>query len=168
MRLSSQEEYGLRCLLQVAISGSSEPVSIAEVARREGLSHDYAAKLLRVLREGGLVDSIRGAGGGYLLARPADEISVFQAIEVLDGPIFHDGFCDAHAGQSTICVHTTACSIRSLWRWVGTALERVLDEITLADLTNSEGAVAAQLREVAPDRTRGLPAPPIKDRRAES
>lgn len=148
MNLSSQEEYGLRCLLTVALLESNGPVQITEVATREGLSTDYAAKLLRVLRQGGLLTSIRGAGGGYLLARSADKITIHQAVEVLGGRLFDDGFCQTHTGRSEICVHTTACSIRSLWRWVGTALERVLDQITVADLTRGEIAVTAQLSEV--------------------
>ncbi len=78
MNLSSQEEYGLRCLLQVAAHGAPEPLSIAQIAVAEGISPEYTAKLMRLLRKGGLVDSTRGAGGGYRLARqpaerPSDE-----------------------------------------------------------------------------------------------
>jgi Rrf2 family protein len=138
MRLSAQEEYGLRCLLQVARSVDPEPIQITEVARREGLSPEYTAKLLRVLRQGGLIRSVRGAGGGYMLARPADEISVYQAIEVLGGAMFDDGFCGTHSGRGDVCVHSTACSIRSLWRWVGTTLETVLDDISLANLARGQ------------------------------
>lgn len=158
MKLSAQEEYGLRCLMQVALSSSAAPVQITEVAAREGLSPEYAAKLLRVLRQGGLLESVRGANGGYMLARPADQISVFEAIEVLDGNLFDDGFCATHTGKGAICVHSTACSIRSLWRWIGGALERVLAEITLADLARGELAMASQLDEVTPESA-GFPKP---------
>src|SRR5690606_28869763 len=120
--------------VQVALAGDAAPVQITEVAEREGLSPEYAAKLLRVLRQGGLVTSVRGAGGGYRLARPADAITVYEAIEVLDGNLFDDGFCQAHTGKGAVCVHSTACSIRGLWKWIGLALERVLEQITLADL----------------------------------
>jgi Rrf2 family protein len=158
MRLSAQEEYGLRCLLQVALSEEDQPVQIAEIASREGLSPEYAAKLLRVLRQGGLVRSVRGAGGGYVLARPAEEISVSAAIAVLDGPLFDEAFCDSHTGRGAVCVHTTACSIRSLWRWMGAAMDRVLAQVTLADLARGEIQVTSQLREAARPPFAAVPA----------
>jgi Rrf2 family protein len=71
MQLLASEEYGLRCLLRVAHARGGEPLPIAEIARDEGISPEYAAKLLRRLRLAGLVRSVRGAEGGYLLARPA-------------------------------------------------------------------------------------------------
>lgn len=148
MKLSAQEEYGLRCLLQVAQQPGPDPVQIPDIAAAEGLSPEYVAKLMRVLRQGGLVVSIRGASGGYRLARPAVQISLQQAIEVLDGPLFKDGFCDAHTGQASSCVHSpTACSIRTLWRWVGGALDKVLRQITIADLINGPRSVGARLSE---------------------
>jgi Rrf2 family protein len=158
MRLSAQEEYGLRCLLQVALSATDQPVPITEVAAKEGLSPEYTAKLLRVLRQGGLLDSVRGASGGYHLARPAAQITVFQAIEVLDGNLFDDGFCGTHTGKGSLCVHTTACSIRSLWGWIGGALEQVLDRITLEDLARGELVTSARLAAVNPDDV-GFPVP---------
>jgi Rrf2 family protein len=146
MHLSAQEEYGLRCLLQVArkVEGS-EPIGIAEIAAAEGLSPEYAAKLLRSLRQGGLVVSTRGASGGYRLARPASEISVWQAIEVLGGPLFSEQFCDSHPGQLKDCVHTSGCSVRSLWSWLGGAVRGALEKISLADLTSPEKTMSEQL-----------------------
>lgn len=153
MRLSAQEEYGLRCLLQVALHRGDEPVQIADIAAAEGLSPEYVAKLMRVLRQGGLVTSTRGAGGGYRLARPADDITLMQVIEVLDGPLFPQDFCASHAGQVPSCVHGSArsdCGIRTLWRWVGGALEGVLRKVTLADLTGGPSMVGAALHAASP------------------
>ncbi len=149
MKLSAQEEYGLRCLLQVAMQPGPEPVAIHGIAAAEGLSPEYVAKLMRVLRQGGLVTSTRGAGGGYHLARPADQISLSDVISVLDGPLFRDSHCDSHAGAVISCVHTpTACSIRSVWRWVGGALDKVLKKITVADLIGGPGMVGTALGAV--------------------
>ena len=140
MKLSAQEEYGLRCLIRVAQHCLTGPpcsalAQIPEIAALEGLSQDYVAKLMRVLRQGGLVTSIRGAAGGYRLARPADQITMQHAIDVLDGPMFPDAFCQTHAGQSARCIHSsTDCSIRGLWRRVGGALSGVLGQITLAEI----------------------------------
>ena len=89
MHLLAQEEYGLRCLLQVARHHGSQPLTISEIAEAEGLSPEYTAKLMRALRKGGLVVSTRGAGGGYHLARPAAAITPWQVIQVLGGSFFH-------------------------------------------------------------------------------
>ena len=135
MKLTSQEEYGLRCLLQIAQREGSGPVPIRAVAEAEGLSVEYAAKLLRVLRQGGLLDSTRGSSGGYKLTSPPTEITVWQAIEVLDTPLYSDEFCSGHSGLLGSCVHGgTSCSIRVLWQWVDASLRRTLERVTIADL----------------------------------
>src|SRR5262245_9399877 len=85
MQLLASEEYGLRCLIQVSRSAAGTPVSISQIADAEGLSPEYTAKLMRELRLGGLVESVRGADGGYRLTRPANEISVWSALQVLGG-----------------------------------------------------------------------------------
>ena len=85
MQLLAQEEYGLRCLLQVAQQRGSDPLSIQAVAEAEGLSPEYAAKLMRALRQAGLVQSTRGAAGGYRLSRPPASITVWDVIQALGG-----------------------------------------------------------------------------------
>lgn len=157
MKLSSTEEYGLRCLLQVAKLESASPVPITEVAAREGLSADYVAKLLRVLRKAGLLTSVRGAQGGYRLARPAAEITVHDALVALDGPLYDGAFCEAHSGRELSCVHSTGCAIRGLWRWIGTALEQALSGITLADLTRGEAFVSGSLPPLSTPTTEVSP-----------
>ena len=92
MHLSAQEEYGLRCLARLARHEGADPVRIQDIAEAEGLSPEYVAKLMRILRNGGIVTSTRGAAGGYHLRRPAAEITLWEAIEVLGGPFFHDSF----------------------------------------------------------------------------
>ena len=141
MHLLAQEEYGLRCMLQVARSRGEEPLTIPQIAESEGLSAEYTAKLMRALRRGGLVVSTRGAGGGYRLARPAGEITAWEVLQVLGGSFFPDGFCESHPGQRRDCIHSTNCSVRSLWRTVEEAVRSVLDKITLADLQKPEAAM---------------------------
>lgn len=148
MKLTAQEEYGLRCLLQVARRAPAPggaPVSIREVAEAEGLSLEYAAKLLRALRQTGLVDSTRGASGGYTLARPPVETSAWAVLEALDGPVYTDAFCTGHRGQRDACVHSTGCSIRVLWKWVDVALKSVLERVTLADLLQGQAPLVRPL-----------------------
>ncbi|MBN1960160.1 MAG: Rrf2 family transcriptional regulator [Deltaproteobacteria bacterium] len=138
MQLSSQEEYGLRCLLQVARHEDLEPLQIAEIAQREGLSFEYTAKLMCSLRQGRLVISTRGQSGGYRLARPASEISIWEAVTVLGGPLFSDEFCSSHPGNLRDCIHSTDCSVRALWRWVGNEISKILRHISLADMDRHE------------------------------
>ena len=138
MHLLAQEEYGLRCLLQVARHQGGNPLTIAEIAQAEGLSPEYTAKLMRALRKGQLVLSTRGAGGGYRLARPAREITPWEVIRVLGGSFFDDSFCSSHPGLLRDCVHTTDCAVRSLWRKVEGAVRELLESVTLEDLQQRE------------------------------
>src|SRR5262245_34631736 len=100
---------------------------------------------MRELRLGGLVESVRGADGGYRLTRPADEISVWSALEVLGGEFFSEQFCECHGGQQRKCVRSSDCGLRALWRAVQTALRETLSGVHLADLYRDERAMAAWL-----------------------
>ncbi len=145
MHLLSQEEYGLRCLVQVARHPGPEPLTIPEIARREGLSPEYAAKLMRALRRGGLVRSTRGAGGGYRLVGSPESVSAWDVITILGGSFFPDSFCEAHPGQHRDCVHSVDCSIRALWRSLEGAMQGVLQSVTLADLLRQEHSMVVFL-----------------------
>lgn len=155
MNITAQEEYGLRCLLRVAKHQSGDPMRTLEVAVAEGLSPEYAAKLMRTLKNGGFVDSTRGSAGGYLLARPATEMTVWQVLEALGGPLYEEKFCDTHTGSQRDCTHSTDCSIRALWRSVNGLLKDALSAITVADLAHDEGRTRAMLL----DTVRGGGAP---------
>ncbi len=145
MQLLAQEEYGLRCLLELARHGPLAR-TIHEVAEAEGLSPDYAAKLLRELRRGGLAESTRGAAGGYRLARDAAAITAWDAIAVLGGSLFPAGFCECHPGRAERCVRSEDCALRAIWRAADDAVRGVLSRVTLADLIASEAAMCTLLR----------------------
>jgi Rrf2 family protein len=138
MRLSSQEEYGLRCLLRVGRCGTESSVTIPELSRSEGISQAHVAKMMRVLRKAGFVKSTRGQSGGYTLARPADQIAVGHALAALGGRIFDSNFCGTHAGIESLCAHMGDCAIRSVWRTIQGAIDGVLARMTLKDLLRSE------------------------------
>jgi Rrf2 family protein len=156
MHLLAQEEYGLRCLVQLARHRASSPLTIPEIAAAEGLSPEYTAKLMRALRQGGLVMSTRGAGGGYRLARPAVEVTAWEVLEELGGSLFPEGFCESHPGSLRDCVHSTACSIRSLWRSAEGALRGVLEKVTVEELARAGQATAVWVS--APGEAEGDPA----------
>src|SRR5437867_75589 len=109
MKISSQEEYGLRCLLRLARAeqGGHSP-TIPEIANGEGLSAPYVAKLLAVLRHGALIDSVRGRSGGYRLATAPADVTLGKILMVLGEPLFDEpGYCERHKGTETDgnCVH---------------------------------------------------------------
>lgn len=145
MKLSSQEEYGLRCLLQLARAGAGAALTIAEMSEREGISAPNVAKIMRILRRAGLVRSTRGKSGGYNLARPAGEIRALDVLAALGGRLFDPSFCDRHAGVETHCLNTGDCSIRPVLRGLQDAVDQVLGELTLASLLASESEVAGTL-----------------------
>ncbi len=90
MKVTAQEEYGLRCRMQAATSEPDRPVSAAHIASHEGLSVPYVGKLLHLLREAGLVESLRGRSGGYYIARPPEQISISEILHSLRGTLFVD------------------------------------------------------------------------------
>jgi len=134
MKLSSQEEYGLRCLLRVGREGPEGSVTIPQLSRAEGITEPNVAKMMRVLRQGGFVQSTRGQSGGYTLARAAGDINVGEVLACLGGRLYEPGFCDSHTGIERLCTHMPDCSIRSVWRMLQTAVDQVLGRITLKDL----------------------------------
>ena len=140
MKITAQEEYGVRCLLQIGRRGPEASLTIPEIARAEGLSNPYVAKLMRVLRRGGLVKSERGQAGGYRLARPLNRITVAEALAVLGGRLYAPEFCQQHPGSEAVCAHSTDCSIRFLWRSVQQVVDQVLSKATLEDLLPKPGA----------------------------
>ena len=145
MKLSAQEEYGLRCLLRVASSESGQSVTIPTIAAAEALSIAYVGKLMSVLRQAEFVASVRGQAGGYVLSRPPEEIAVADVLTLLGGRLFEPGFCDEFPGLERICTHSIDCSMRSLWRSIQQAVDRSLAGITLKDLLRKESEVDALL-----------------------
>src|SRR2546430_14436456 len=103
MRLSAQEEYGLRCLLQVAREPEGA-LTTPQLAEREGLGAAHVHKLMRLLRRGGLVKSVRGRNGGYQLCRPAAQITVGSALGARRGNLYSRDFCGQHQGGDRGCV----------------------------------------------------------------
>lgn len=134
MKFSSQEEYGLRCLLQLAKRGEGASLTIPEIAKQEGITTTHAAKLLMVLRKAEFITSERGQSGGYTLARPPKDIKVGDVLEALGGKLYDEEFCRRHSGSLDICTHAVDCSVRSLWQIIQQAVDSVTERLTLADM----------------------------------
>jgi Rrf2 family protein len=147
MKVSAQEEYGLRCLLQLASLREGEFLTLAQIAEREGISVANAGKLLWILNKAGLVSSIRGTKGGYLLSRPASEIHLNEIIKVLDDDVL-EGHCKSYTGVLDACVHTGDCGIRPVILGLHEIVEQALSGVTLAQLVGTEANVDATLHQI--------------------
>ncbi|MBI4870634.1 MAG: Rrf2 family transcriptional regulator [Candidatus Riflebacteria bacterium] len=157
MRFTAQEEYGLRCLMQIARAPGGF-LTITEIARQEGLTTAYAAKLMRALRRAGLVNSIRGQKGGFVLTLPPGELTVGEVLARLDGRLYTKQFCTKYAGNDKVCTHTLDCSLRSVWGAIDFAVHRALGGITLESLLAGESRMQTWLAE-RPDAQPVVPDP---------
>jgi len=148
MKISAQEEYGLRCLLQLARAEAlGQSLTLSQIARREGISTANAGKLMWILTKARLVQSQRGIKGGYRLAMPASEIHLNQVIRVLDGERV-DSHCKSYTGVLDACVHTGDCGIRPVIVELHQIVDNALAEITLSQLLGSERNVDAVLHSI--------------------
>jgi Rrf2 family transcriptional regulator, iron-sulfur cluster assembly transcription factor len=138
MKITAQEEYGLRILIRIAGCSDKAGLSIPQLSETEGLSSHYVAKLTRVLRMGNFINSTPGLKGGYVLAKPAKEIGIKQVLKVLGGVLFDDDFCGTHAGSLKLCTNSVDCSARSLWQMIQFTVDQLLDKITLHELASPE------------------------------
>ena len=148
MKITAQEEYRLRCLLQVAqITSKDELASLDDIARAEHITSDYAAKLLTVLRQKDLVTSVRGKNGGYRLSRLPEQIYLDEVIRSLSGELFETESCQQFPGNDSKCVHISCCSIRSVWISVSQVLFNIFKQITLKDLLEKEDLLSKYLKK---------------------
>jgi Rrf2 family protein len=138
MKITSQEEYGLRILLRIARCHDDESMSIQALSVAEGLSAAYVAKLTRILRQAGFINSTPGNVGGYILAKPAAEINVNDVLKTLGGSLFDKGFCNDFSGAKKLCTNSVDCSVRSLWQMVQFSVDQLLDKLSLYDLIGTE------------------------------
>jgi Rrf2 family protein len=138
MKFSTQEEYGLRCLLRIGkFYDVEKALTIPEISKAEGISEHNTGKILRTLRLGGFLESSRGFIGGYTLSRPPEQILISDVLNDLGGRLFDDSFCQTHSAITDICSNSIDCSVRSLWRLIQDAVDSVVGKMTLKDLVGS-------------------------------
>ena len=138
MKITAQEEYGLRILLRVASCKDEDGMSIPQLSEAEGISPHYVAKLTRILRIDGFINSTPGYKGGYVLAKPANKIIINEVLKALGGPLYDMEFCGNHAGALRLCTNSIDCSSRPLWKMIQFTIDQLLDKVTLHDLVTSE------------------------------
>ncbi|MGI8542871.1 MAG: Rrf2 family transcriptional regulator [Aridibacter sp.] len=147
MKISAQEEYGLRCLLQLATLDESETLTLPQIAEREGISQANAGKLMWLLNKSGFVKATRGTKGGYSLSRPSAEIYLSEVISVLDADEIA-GHCESYTGIKDSCVHTGDCGIRPVIVGLHEIVQNALSNITLSQLIGTEKKVDERFHRI--------------------
>jgi Rrf2 family transcriptional regulator, cysteine metabolism repressor len=161
MMFSTKAEYGVRVMVELARRSGNDPIPLAEIASHDGMPLAYLEHLVARLRKAGLVDSRRGSRGGYMLARPAKEITMAEVVEALEGSIAPIECISETADGSIVCARESGadhvCPTKLLWTRVRMSIISTLRETTLADLLVSPalGAVAtlSEPMQIEPLRT---------------
>lgn len=133
MKFSTRSRYGLRAMLELAMNyDSNEPTPLFQIAERQLISEGYLEQMMNVLRKGGLVRSVRGAQGGYLLSREPARITAGEIVRCLEGPLSPTDCVSEEDPEN--CIRSELCITRMLWERVRDAIAVVLDGTTLADM----------------------------------
>lgn len=132
MKLSTKGRYGLRAMIDMARNSEKDPVSINSVALRQGISEGYLEQIVSLLKKAGLVKSIRGAGGGYVLAKKTEEISVGDILRALEGNL-EPVRCAAYYSDEG-CTASEGCVTKYVWQKINDSINKTVDEITLKEL----------------------------------
>lgn len=134
MKLSTKGRYAVMAIVDLAQQSNGQPVSLADVAERQEISLSYLEQLFSKLRRHGLVKSVRGPGGGYMLAKPADELHVCEIVLAVDEPI---RATRCTPGSPEGCrANKERCSTHELWETLGNRIYEFLNSVTIADICN--------------------------------
>ncbi len=133
VRVSTKVRYALRAVVEIAVRGSSSPIPIREFAKSQGISPKYAKQLLRHLSKAGIVTGYPGAGGGYVLAKDPDQITVHDLFVALNGAVT---FAPC-VRDKKICSQSKSCKVRLFWKSLNENFEHLLKSITIGDLARS-------------------------------
>jgi len=132
LKISTKGHYGVQAMFDLAQHYGEGPISLKSIAERQDLSEHYLEQLIAGLRKAGLVKSVRGAQGGYILARDPGDIKVGDIVRVLEGPIRPVECVDDDDAEQ--CMKAEYCITRNVWEKVKDSIEEVLDSISLADM----------------------------------
>ena len=131
IRISTRGRYALRAMVDLAIHADGEPVLRQEIAERQGISADYVAQLFRPLHKAGLVEGVKGPGGGYRLARAAAEITAGDVVQAVEGPV---AVVHCALPEDDSCNRAGKCATHLLWTRLSAVMTEFLDSVTLQDL----------------------------------
>jgi len=130
MKLSTRTRYGMRAIIELANHEAKRPLQLKVIAERQDISVKYLEQLMSLLRSAGFVRSVRGSKGGYVLARPADQIKLNEVFRCLEGPVTTAECTE----DESYCERSSDCAARQVWIRVENAIQDVLSSIKLSDL----------------------------------
>lgn len=132
MKMSTRARYGVRLMFELGLCYGGKPMFLKDIARNEELSEKYLSQLVMPLKASGLVNSVRGAQGGYLLARPPEQITVKDIVEILEGDLAPSD-CSK---DNSLCARSSYCITRGVWEKLEKSISKTLKSITLNDLVS--------------------------------
>ncbi len=135
MKISTRARYGLKAMIDIALNEEKGAVSLNAIAERNGISENYLEQLIAALKRGGFVKSVRGAGGGYKLNMPPEDITVCQLLEALEGSLSLVECGDEGTCGSAGC---SGCTAKTVWQRLSANLKETAGSITLKDLIAEE------------------------------
>ena len=133
MKISTKGRYGLRAVLDIAMH--DEAASVSSIAARQFISENYLERLIAMLKKAGIVNSLRGAQGGYVLARPAEEISVGEVLRALEGDL---NPVDCSERDGSLCEGSDTCVTKFVWKRISDSIKQAVDNLMISELA-SEG-----------------------------
>jgi Rrf2 family protein len=140
MKLSTKGRYGLRAVLDLAVHEDEEAVALSQIAERQGISMNYLEQLIAKLKKAGIVNGIRGAQGGYKLARPAEQISVGDILRALEGNLDPVDCSEVNKGESS-CSNSDSCVTKYVWKRISDSINDAVDGIKLSELVEESRRV---------------------------
>lgn len=141
MKLSTKGRYGLRAVVDLAVHADEETVALSQIAERQGISMNYLEQLIAKLKKAGIVNGIRGAQGGYMLAHPAQEISVGDILRALEGDLSPVD-CSEVMGEG-LCSNSDSCVTKYVWKRISDSINEAVDGIMLSELAGESRKVNA-------------------------
>ena len=135
MKLSTRTRYGIRAVIELAQHEGDRPLQLKTIAERQDISIKYLEQLMGALRSAGFIRSVRGAKGGYVLARPPGQITLYEVFRCLEGPVTTTECVE----DASSCDRSADCAARRVWTQLEEAIRKVLTGITLAELIEQPG-----------------------------
>ena len=146
MKLSTKGRYGLRAVVDLALHSDEDTVALSSIAERESISISYLEQLIAKLKKAGIVNSVRGAQGGYMLAKPADQISVGDILRALEGSLNPVECSEVFGGESS-CSGADLCVTKYVWKRISDSINDAVDHILLSELVEESRRKQAQYKK---------------------
>ena len=144
MRLSTKGQYAVRAMVSLVCHSNGRPTTLKDISDSEGISLPYLEQLFVKLRKGNIVKSVRGPGGGYVLARPASEIKVGEVITVVEESLNPVACLDQ---DPALCTRTNKCVTQRVWKGLGEKMKEFLDSITIEDLSREAKQITVSSKQ---------------------